>query len=180
MTIKEYMTKVNAAEATGEYTGRDMVLGLDCTEEGNAATPADYTYVGVHVEDYGAALSPQSEDKSYVYEGDATLKTSTQRTFQITGQAYLSDEFMDFIRSHAVKFGTGSAVQRGYCYFHSGTKEGECGTMTILVNNDGNGAASSPADIDVELKSSGPVSEYTYTAAAPVNAPAQTSAKSGS
>lgn len=163
MTIKEYMQKVQAAEATGEYTGRDMVLGLDCTEHGNAAAPADYTYVGVHVEDYGAALNPQSEDKSYVYEGDATLKTSTQRTFSITGQAYLSDGFMDFIRSHGVKFGTGSAVQRGYCYFHSGTRQGECGTMTVLVNNDGNGAASSPADIDVELKSSGPVSAYTYT-----------------
>lgn len=164
MTIKEYMEKVQAAEATGEYTGRDMVLGLDCTEDGTAATPAEYTYVGVHVEDYGAALDAQSEDKSYVYEGDATLKTSTQRTFTITGQAYLSDGFMDFIRSHKVKFGNGSAVQRGYCYFHSGTHEGECGTMTVLVGNDGNGAASSPADIEVELKSSGPVSAYTYAA----------------
>ncbi len=163
MTIKEYMEKVRAAEATGEYTGRDMVLGLDCTEDGTAKGPEEYTYVGVHVEDYGAALDAQSEDKSYVYEGDATLKTSTQRTFSITGQAYLSDAFMDFIRSHDVKFGTGSAVQRGYCYFHSGTRAGEMGTMTILVNNDGNGAASSPADIDVELKSSGPVSAYTYT-----------------
>ena len=164
MTIKEYMNKVTAAEATGEYTGRDMVLGLDCTQSGDAASPAEYTYVGVHVEDYGAALNPQSEDKSYIYEGDSTVKTSTQRTFSITGQAYLSDGFMDFIRSHGVKFGSGSAVQRGYCYFHSGTKAGECGTMTVLVNNDGNGAASSPADIDVELKSSGPVSAYTYTA----------------
>lgn len=166
MTIKEYMQKVQAAEATGEYTGRDMVLGLDCTENGNAAAPENYTYVGVHVEDYGASLSPNSEDKSYVYEGDSTVKTSTQRTFQITGQAYLSDGFMDFIRSHGVKFGTGGAVQRGYCYFHSGTRQGECGTMTVLVNNDGNGAASSPADIDVELKSSGPVSAYTYAAEA--------------
>ena len=170
MTIKEYMQKVTAAEATGEYTGRDMVLGLDCTEDGSAASPAEYTYVGVHVEDYGAALNASSEDKSYVYEGDATLKTSTQRTFSITGQAYLSDAFMDFIRSHGVKFGKGSAVQRGYCYFHSGTREGECGTMTILVNNDGNGAASSPADIDVELKSSGPVREYAYTAETTVSA----------
>lgn len=164
MTIAEYMAKVTAASATGEYVGRDMVLGLDCSEEGDATSPDEYTYVGVHIEDYGATLSPTSEDKSYVYEGDSTVKTSTQRTFSITGQAYISDAFMDFIRSHAVKFGKGSAVQRGYCYFHNGTKEGEQGTMTILVNNDGNGAASSPADIDVELRSSGPVSEYTYSA----------------
>lgn len=173
MTIKDYMSKVQAAEATGEYVGRDMVLGLDCTEDGSAASPADYAYVGAHIEDYGAGLDAKSEDKSYVYEGDSTMKTSTQRTFQITGQRYISDDFQDFISSFAIKFGKGSAVQRGYCYFHNGTKEGECGTMTILVNNDGNGAASSPADIDVELKSSGPVSEYTYSA------PAQTSAESG-
>lgn len=163
MKISEYMAKVTAAEATGEYVGRDMVLGLDCsTGESPAAKPGDYTYVGVHVEDYGAKLSAKTEDKSYVYEGDSTIKTSTQRTFQIAGQAYISDDFVDFIRSFAVKFGKGTAVQRKYVYFHSGTKKGETGTMTIIVNNDGNGAASSPADIDVELKSSGPVSEYTY------------------
>lgn len=166
MTIADYMAKVTAAEATGEYIGRDMVLGLDCTEDGNATDPSQYTYVGVHIEDYGASLESKSEDKSYVYEGDSTVKTGTQRTFQITGQRYISDAFQDFVTSFAVKFGKGSAVQRGYCYFHNGTKNGEQGIMTILVNNDGNGAASSPADIDVELRSSGPVSEYTYTAQA--------------
>ena len=165
MKISEYMSKVTAAEATGEYVGRDMVLGLDCGETASTTGKAgDFTYVGTHVEDYGAKLSAKTEDKSYVYEGDSTIKTSTQRTFQITGQAYLSDDFMDFIRSFAVKFGKGAAVQRKYVYFHSGTKKGEQGTMTIIVNNDGNGAASSPADIDVELKSCGPVTEYTYTA----------------
>lgn len=164
MTIKEYMAAVTAAEATGEYVGRDMVLGLDTTTDGSATDPSAYTYVGVHVEDYGAQLSAGTEDKSYVYEGDSSLKTSTQRTFQITGQRYISDDFQDFVNSFKIKFGTGSTVQRKYVYFHSGTKEGETGTMTIIVNNDGNGAASSPADIDVELRSSGPVSEYTYTA----------------
>ena len=165
MKISEYMAKVTAATATGEYVGRDMVLGLDCSETTSpAAKPGDYTYVGVHVEDYGAKLEASTEDKSYVYEGDSTIKTSTKRTFQITGQDYISDDLMDFIRSYAVKFGKGSAVQRGYVYFHSGTKKGEQGTMTIVVNNDGNGAASSTADIDVELKSCGPVTEYTYSA----------------
>lgn len=164
MKISEYMAKVNAAEATGEYVGRDMVLGLDCGEAASAdGKVGNFTYVGTHIEDYGAQLSAKTEDKSYVYEGDSTIKTSTQRTFQITGQAYISDDFVDFIRSFAIKFGKGSTVQRKYVYFHSGTKKGETGTMTIIVNNDGNGAASSPADIDVELKSSGPVSEYTYS-----------------
>lgn len=165
MKISEYMAKVTAATATGEYVGRDMVLGLDCSETTSpAAKPGDYTYVGVHVEDYGAKLEASTEDKSYVYEGDSTIKTSTKRTFQITGQDYISDDFMDFIRSYAVKFGKGSAVQRRYVYFHSGTKEGETGTVTVIVKNDGSAGASSAADIEVELKSSGPVTEYTYSA----------------
>lgn len=166
MTIKEYMEKVAAASATGEYVGRDMVLGLDCSETPSAsAAPGTFTYVGAHVEDYGAELSPKTTDKSYVYEGDSTIKTSTQRKFSISGQAYISDDFMDFIRSFAIKFGRGSAVQRRYVYFHSGTKEGETGTVTVIVKNDGSAGASSAADIEVELKSSGPVSAYTYSAA---------------
>ena len=165
MKLSEYMAKVKAAEATGEYVGRDMVLAIDCTEDGTAASPDEYTYVGAHIEDYGAQLSPNTEDKSYVLEGDTTLKTSTQRTFQLTGQRLLSDEFQDFVCSFGIAFGTGSAVQRKYVYFHSGTKKGEQGVATIIVNNDGNGAASSPADIDVEIKCNS-TTEYAYNAAA--------------
>ena len=164
MLLKEYMEKLTAAEATGEYTGRDMVLAVDCTESGNAADPGDYAFVGVHIEDVGAELSPKSEDRSYVLEGDSTMKTSTQRTFTITGARYISDDFQDFCCSPAIKFGSGSAVQRNYVYFHSGTKTGEQGRMTILVNKDGGGAASDPAEFEVELKSSGAVSAYTYAA----------------
>ena len=164
MTITEYMTKVTAAAATGEYVGRDMVLGLDCSATTTAsAQPGSFTYVGAHVEDYGAQLEPKTEDKSYVYEGDSTVKTSTQRVFTVAGQAYISDDFMDFIRSFGVKFGRGSAVQRRYVYFHSGTGKGETGTVTIIVNNDGNGGASDPADVEVELKSCGPVTEFIWS-----------------
>ena len=163
MTITEYMTKVTAAAATGEYVGRDMVLGLDCSAAPTAsAQPGSFTYVGAHVEDYGAQLEPKTEDKSYVYEGDSTVKTSTQRVFTVAGQAYISDDFMDFIRSFGVKFGRGSAVQRRYVYFHSGTNTGEQGLMSILVKNDGVGAASAPGEFEVELKSSGRPSAYTY------------------
>lgn len=164
MLLSEYMSTLAAAQATGEYAGRDMVLAVDCTQNGNAASPAQYAFVGVHIEDVGAALDPKSEDRSYVYEGDSTMKTSTQRTFSISGARYVSDAFQDFCCSPAIKFGSGSAVQRGYVYFHSGTLEGEQGLMTILVKNDGGGGASDPAEFEVELKSSGPVSAYVYTA----------------
>ena len=162
MTLKDYMTTLAAAEGTGEYTGRDMVLAVDCTQEGNAATPGDYAFVGVHIEDVGAALNPKSEDRSYVLEGDSTMKTAAQRTFSISGARYISDTFQDFCCKPEIKFGTGAAVQRKYVYFHSGTKTGEQGLMTILVKNDGGGAASAPGEFEVELKSSGRPSAYTY------------------
>lgn len=165
MLLKEYMEKVAAAEAAGEYIGRDMVLAVDCTSEGNAANPREYAFVGVHIEDVGAALSSKSEDRSYVLEGDSTMKTSTQRSFTVTGDRYISDAFQDFCCSAAIKYGTGSMVQRNYVYFHSGTRAGEQGTVTILVNQDGGASASDPAGFEVEMKSCGVPSAYTYTAA---------------
>ena len=166
MTLGNYMQTLAAAEATGEYTGRDMILAVDCTANGDAASPADYAFVGVHIEDVGAELNPKSQDRSYVSEGDSTMKTSAQRTFSISGTRYVSDTFQDFCCSPEIKFGTGGAVQRNYVYFHSGTKTGESGVMTILVQNDGSGAASDPAEFQVELKSCGRPVRYTYTAQA--------------
>jgi hypothetical protein len=164
MLLKEYMEKVAAAEATGEYAGRDMVLAVDCTDSGNANGPESYAFVGVHIEDLGAALNQKSEDHSYVLEGDATIKTTTQRTFSITGTRYISDGFQDFCCKPEIKFGNGSAVQRNYVYFHSGTKSGEQGILTILVENDGGAGASDPAEFQVEMKSCGTPKAYTYTA----------------
>lgn len=163
MKLSAYMAAITAAEETGEYVGRDMVLAIDCSETGAATSIGDYAVAGPHVEDVGATLNPTSQDKSYIYEGDSTLKTSTKRSFTVTGQRLIGDAFQDFVCSHAIKFGKGSAVQRGYVYFHSGTKEGEQGTVTILVKKDGVGAASAAADIEVELQSCGPTAEYTYT-----------------
>jgi hypothetical protein len=164
MLLKEYMDKVAAAEATGEYAGRDMVLAVDCTEGGNADGPGSYAFVGVHIEDLGAGLSQKSEDHSYVLEGDATIKTTTQRTFSISGTRYISDGFQDFCCKPAIKYGSGSAVQRKYVYFHSGTKSGEQGVLTILVENDGGAGASDPAEFQVEMKSWGTPTAYTYQA----------------
>ena len=162
MKLSDYMAAVAASvSATGERTGRQMVLALDCSEQGNA-TVANYSVVANHVENHGATLNAKTADKSYIGEGDSTLKMSTQRTFDIAGQLLRGDEFHDFINSFGIKFGVGSAVQRKYVYFDPGTCEGEKGTMTIIVNKDGAAGASDPADIDVRLASCGVVEEYTY------------------
>lgn len=162
MLLSEYMEKLAAAEATGEYTGRDMILAVDCTEDGSAAEPGQYAFVGVHIEDVGAAPDTKSEDRSYVLEGETTLKTGTQRTFDISGDRYISDAFQDFCCNAAVKFGRGSAVQRKYVYFHSGTKTGEQGLLTILVKKDGAAGASDPAGFEAELKSCGTPTAFVW------------------
>lgn len=165
MTLKEFLTGRQAASATGEYVGRDMVLALDCSEDGAGDSVDDYAVAGPHVENIGAALNPTSQDKSYIYEGDSTIKTSTKRSFTVTGQRVLGDEFQDFVCSFPIKFGKGTSVQRKYVYFHTGTKQGESGIVTILVKKDGAGAASDPADIEVELQSCAIPEEFTYTPA---------------
>lgn len=164
MKLSEYMAALTAAEATGEYVGRDMVFAMDCSENGTATSIGDYAIAGPHVEDMGATLNPTSEDKSYIAEGDSTIKTSTKRSFTVTGQRLIGDTFQDFVCSFAIKYGKGSVVQRPYVYFHAGTKKGESGVVTILVKKDGAGAASATADIEVELQSCAIPVEYTYTA----------------
>ena len=166
MKLSEYMEAIKAAEATGEYVGRDMVFAMDCSDGEAAASIGDYAVAGPHVEDMGATLNPTSEDKSYIHEGDSTIKTSTKRSFTVTGQRLLGDEFQDFVCSFAIKYGKGSVVQRKYVYFHAGTKQGEQGVVTILVKKDGAGAASATADIEVELQSCAIPTEYTYSASA--------------
>lgn len=164
MKLSEYMTAAAAAAASvGERTGRQMVLAVDCSEQGNAEV-ANYAVVANHVENHGAALTSKTVDKSYIGEGDSTLKTSTQRTFDVAGQLLRGDEFHDFINSHAIKYGVGTEVQRQYVYLDPGTSEGEKGVVTIIVNKDGAAAAGDPADIDVRLASVGVPAEYTYEA----------------
>lgn len=170
MKLSTYMAAVaSTVSDEGERMGRQMVLALDCSEDGDA-TEANYAVVANHIENHGASLNAKTADKSYIGEGDSTIKMSTQRTFDVTGQLLRGDDFHDFINSHAIKYGVGSTVQRNYVYFDPGTGEGEKGVMTIIVNKDGAAAASDPADIDVRLAACGIPTEYTYSAtAAPSN-----------
>lgn len=165
MKLSEYMEAVAEIPATGERVGRQMVLAVDCGTGETATTVDDYAVIANHIENVGAALSGKTTEKEYIGEGASTLKTSTQRSFSVTGQLLRGDTFHDFINSHAVKYGVGAAVQRKYVYFDAGTKKGESGKVTIIVNKDGASAAGELADIDVSLSTVGTPDEYTYVAA---------------
>ena len=114
-----------------------------------------------------ANLNPITQDKTYIRAGQSTMKTGNQRSFKVSGDRYIGDAFQDFALSHAIMYGTGSKVIRGYVYFCLLNGKGEKGTASIIVNSDGSGSAGESAAVDIEVKKASALpEEYTYTAPA--------------
>lgn len=160
--------RVPKPDFEGWVTNDDYVLAVDTADVGGTTATAvgDYAVVEVGVAGFDSALNPVTVEKTYIRAGKSTTKTGTQRSFKVTGDRYFGDDFQDFALSHAVKYGTGNAVIRDYVYFNMLTGKGEKGKVSIIVNNDGSGAAGESAAIDIDLIKQGaaPV-EYTYQAA---------------
>ena len=167
MTLSELFTKAGFTPSEsyeGEAMGQDYVLAVDCSAEGNGTDPKTFAIASVHAENNNPALESTTSDANFLYEGKSSTKTDTQRTFQVSAQRMVGDEFQDFVCSHAITYGKGSSVVRSYVYFSLLTGKGEQGKVMISVNNNGGGAAGEPASVDVDLKAQGTPSEYTYTA----------------
>ncbi len=148
----------------GFVTNDDFVLAVDCSENGKADVD-DYAVVQLGVTGLDANLNPVTQDKTYIRAGQSTMKTGNQRSFSVSGDKYAGDEFQDFALSHAVMYGTGSAVIRGYVYFNILNGKGEKGEASIIVNSDGSGSAGESAEVDIEIrKASAQPVEYTYSA----------------
>lgn len=169
MKLSELMAKVTVnPQFTGFCTNDDMVLALDCGAEAAAdfSGVADFAVVQMGVAGLDSSMNPITVDKTYIRAGQSTAKTGNQRSFSVTGDRYVGDEFQDFVLSHAIKYGTGQTVVRKYVYFNIVTGKGEQGECVIVVNSDGSGEAGASAEIDVELKKSGSQpEEYTWAAA---------------
>jgi len=168
MTLTELMQGHSPdPDYEGWVTSDDLVLAVDV-----GATPAaDFTNTGAFavaemgVTGLDAQLGPITQEKTYIRAGRSTVKTGTQRGFKITADRYVGDEFQDFCLSHAVKYGTGSAVVRKYVCFDLLTGRGECGEVSIIVEADGSGEAGECAKVEIELKKCGALpAEYTYGA----------------
>ena len=151
----------------GFVTNDDWVLAVDCGE-----TPAtgfeqvaDFAVVQLGVAGLDSNLNPITQDKTYIRAGQSTTKTGNQRSFAVTGDRYVGDEFQDFALSHEIKYGAGQGVIRKYVYFNIITGEGEQGEVSIIVNSDGSGEAGNNSEIDIELKKAGAQPEaYSWTA----------------
>lgn len=169
MKLSELMENaVTNPSFTGFVTNDDFVLAVDC----GAAAATDFTGAGdfavvqLGVAGLDSNLNPITQDKVYIRAGQSTTKTGNQRSFSVSGDRYIGDEFQDFALGHSIKYGTGQTVVRKYVYFNVITGKGERGEACIIVNSDGSGEAGNSSEIDIELKKSGSApEEYTWSAA---------------
>ena len=118
------------------------------------------SYTGIETaDDFVFAIQTEST-------GTVTSKTGTQRTFSISGNRCVGDDFQDFALSHKIKYGTGSDVIVPYIYFSIRTGKGESGSASLIVTSDAGGAAGSPATFACDVKSIGIPAEFNYITAA--------------
>ena len=150
----------------GFVTNDDYVLALDCgeTPASDWGGDADFAVVQLGVAGLDSNLNPITQDKVYLRAGQSTTKTGNQRSFSVSGDKYVGDEFQDFALSHGIKYGVGQKVVRKYVYFNIVSGKGEKGEVSIIVNSDGSGEAGNNAEFDIELRKSGAApTEYEYT-----------------
>lgn len=168
MKLSELMSKITLnPDFEGFVTNDDFVLAVDCGETPAAdfESAEDFAVVQLGVAGLDSNLNPITQDKTYIRAGQSTAKTGNQRSFSVTGDRYIGDEFQDFALSHDIKYGTGQTVVRKYVYFNIVTGKGESGDCCIIINSDGSGEAGNSAEIDIELKKSGAApDEFAYTA----------------
>lgn len=172
MLLTELMASVVGKidkDFTGFVTNDDFVLAVDCGEQASTvADPGAMAVAQMGVTGLDSNLNPITQDKVYIRAGQSTTKTGNQRSFSVTGDRYIGDEFQDFVLSHAIKYGTGQSVVRKYVYFNVITGKGEMGEVTIIVNSDGSGEAGNSSEIDIELRKSGAApGQYEWNVTAP-------------
>lgn len=148
----------------GAVTNDNWVLAID-TSSTQDSEVENYIVVGDYVESIDSQMNPSTTDKQYIRSGLSTTKTGTQRTFAISGDRFIGDEFQDFALSNAIKYGTGQKVIINYVYFCLLDGKGEKGTASIIVNSDASGNAGDNSTISIDLRKYGKNPEdYTYSA----------------
>lgn len=165
MKLSELMSSITPnPDFEGWVTNDDNVLAVDISASQDA-DPKDYVVVQLGVAGLDSQMNPITQDKTFIRAGQSSMKTGTQRTFKVTGDRYVGDEFQDYAFSHKIKYGVGQAVAVPYVYFCMLNGKGEKGVASIIPNSDGSGNAGEASAIDVDLKKVGPLpEEYTYSA----------------
>ncbi len=138
----------------GFLTTDNMVLAVDVTSD-QSADVDDYEVAYMGSTDRSSSLNPEEKTNAYYYHGKSTVKTGNQRTIDITEDRYIGDPFQDFAFSHEMKYATGQKAIVKYAYFNTITGEGEKGTGSLIISDDGSGAPEENLSVSGSIKKSG-------------------------
>lgn len=155
MTVKEVMTGITpSADYAGLEMADDFVLAFQTADTQQDVN--DYIVCQECITEHSAAVNPGTQDKQYIRKGNATIKTSAQRTFSISGDRTHGDAWQDWV--------TSLAVIVPYVYFSMLTGKGETGKASVIVNGDASNGAGNNAGISVTVSGVEKPKEYTYSA----------------
>lgn len=155
MRLKEMFRSVQTdPDFKGYVTTDQMVLAVDITPD-QSADPDDYAVAYMGGADRSSSLNPEEKTTAYYYHGKSTTKTGNQRTIDFTEDRYVEDEFQDFVFSFDMKYATGQKAIVNYVYFNTLTGEGEKGSGTLIISDDGSGAPEENLSVSGSIKKAG-------------------------
>ena len=164
MKLSELMAEVELLPSfKGVVTADDFVLAVGFTGEGT--DPNDYLVAQDGITEHSGTTSAKTTENTYIRSGTQTTKTGTTRAFNLTGDRFSGDPFQDALLAHEIKYGTGQAVIKPYVYFNMITGVGEQGELSIVIDEDPNGAAGANAGFKATLSAKGTPKPYAYTKA---------------
>lgn len=159
MKIKTVMGgKTPNPQFEGFTNSDDYILAIDITEDGaitGGTLIEEYTVAQLGVKGFERSLNPEEQTDTYIRAGASTSKTGTQVTMSITADRYIGDKFQDFCVDFKRIYGVGQDVIVPYVYFNMLTGKGEVGRVTLMVENDGSGDASTKAEVSINLSKVG-------------------------
>ena len=152
MTLKEMFAKVKTNPAfVGFITTDQMVLAIDVSAEQNADVD-EFAVAYMGFTDRSSSLNPKEKTNSYYYHGESSTKTGNQRTITFKCDRYKGDPFQDFVTSFDMKYAKGQAAIVRYAWFNILTGEGEIGSGSLILDDDGSGAPEENLSVGGSIK----------------------------
>lgn len=166
MTVTECLKDLGitpGSKAAMEIMTDDFILAFKTADTQTKKT--DFIVCQDCVTEHSAAVNSGTQDKQYIRKGNVTIKTSAQRTFNITGDRKHGDPWQDWVFGLDMLFGTGSKVITDYVWFNLYTGQGETGRASVVVSSDASNGAGNNAGFTVTVSGVEKPKAYTYSAA---------------
>lgn len=145
----------------GVETPDDIVFAIN-SAPGTNTKVAEYVVGEIAATSIESAVNPQTAQSTYIRAGQSTTKTGTQRTITYNADRFVGDPFQEYCLS--TKFKTGQDVITDYVKFNIKTGKGEKGKVSVIVENDGSGAAGENSTVVIRFESIGEMpTEYTWS-----------------